>query len=586
MTLTAAPLQRAYSQLLDVARGDAYGSTPQLYAFTWLAAARMVIAGATEIESLASLAETATWKQLADAGFPSEAIERVGAFRSQDIARRAHAVGIVVDLHRAMGDTHWDILPLTVDSAGRRSYEVDLAVLPPLASYLLDLVGKAAANKELWIPFDGMGQLAIEAFRRGWTVRTASPLGMSQLPLELLIIIETGHVEHPRIVRDVHRTASGAPSNKASHVLALAPFGMSTRGSRLADWDTTGAFKQFAKSESWAVYEFLNRATERAVFVVPQGVLFSGGQEERLREYLLHRGGEYNEVEAVIGLPTGFLAAAPSLGGAVLIVTPGQGHEAIQVTDLASGRRSVSDAAEILRQEHEHVLSGSRSTARTGTVSRDEVAANGYSLAPSRYLRRVSDLGESRRLGELCEPIRPPSPAREETGIAAYEVGVGDLNTWRPLDSHGDKVVHLRGEPKPGTLLRPGDLVLSIKGTVGKAAIVGSMADGERLVPSQSCLGLRLLQDTAADFSPEYLLMYLRSPHGQAQLEGLQVGTGVQHVSPNTLLAASIPLPTHDEYVRVREDFAELCQLEEQRARLEGQMRDIRRRRWTLEDSQ
>jgi hypothetical protein len=584
MTQTAVPVQRAYAQLLDLARGDAYGSQPQLYAFTWLAAARMVTKGSTDVESVEALAEVASWKQLADAGFPSEAIERVGALRSQDIARRAHAASVVADLHRVLGDTQWDVLPFAVDTAGRRSFGVEFAVLPQLATYLLDVMGKPDDTGELWIPFDGLGQLAIEALRRGWTVRTASPLGMTQLPLELLLIIESGQVEHPRVLRGVERSASGTPLNKSSHVLAIAPFGMPTRGSRLADWDTTGALKQFAKSDSWTVYEFVSRATTRAAFVVPPGILFSG-QEERLREYLVHRGGEHNEVEAVIGLPTGFLAAAPSLGGAVLIVTPGRGHDTIQMVDLGSGRRSASDAAEILGQEHEHLLRGTASAARTVAVTRDEVAANEYSLAPSRYLRRVADLGATWKLGDLCEAVRPPTPTKEETGSTAFEVGVGDLNTWRPLESRGEKVVHMRGEPKPGTLLRPGDLVVSIKGTVGKAVIVGSVANAERLVPSQSCIALRIPEKRpATPLSPEYLLMYLRSPHGQAQLESLQVGTGVQHISPNTLLAASVPLPTHDEYVQVCDDFAELCRLEDQRARLDGQMVDIRHRRWTLED--
>lgn len=580
-------LHRAYNQLLDLARGDAYGSQPQLFALTWLAAARLVIMGKLDVKTVDALADPSTWKQLASAGLPTEAIERMGAFRSHDISRRAHAVGVVAELHRALGDSRWDVLPFVVGSAMKRPYEVELVVLAPLASYLLDIMGEPDDTKELWIPFDGIGQLAIEALRRGWTVHTASPLGMSQLPLELLLIIETGQIEHPRIVRDVQRNTSGTPSNNATHILALPPFGMVTRGSRLADWDTTGAVQNFGKSDSWTVYEFLSRAAERAVFVVPQSILFSRGQEERLREYLLHRGGEYNELEAVIALPTGFLVSAPALGGAVLIVTPGQGHDTVQMVDLGSGRRSVSEAAEILRQEHEHIVSGTPTTSRTTAVSREDIAANEYSLAPSRYLRRVSDLGESRKLGDLCEAIRPPSPAKEETGFVAYEVGVADLNTWRPLATRGEKSVHLRSEAKPGTLLRPGDLVVSIKGTVGKAVIVGSIADGEQLVPSQSCLALRVQADQLApNFSPEYLLMYLRSPHGQAQLEGLQVGTGVQHISPNTLLAAAVPLPTHEDYEQVRNDFVELCQLEDQRARLESEMLDIRHRRWTLDDHQ
>jgi len=583
MTKTALPLQRAYYHLLDLARADAYGSQPQLFALTWLAAARMVVEGTAAGASLESLAVPSTWSHLTALGFPAEAPERAGVLRSQDIARRAQAAGVVAELGRALGNgTTWDVLPLLVDPTLKRPYEVELAVLPQLATFLIDLVGHPGEGKELWIPFDGMGQLAIEALRRGWTVRTASPLGMSQLPLELLLVIETGRAEHPKVLRDV---PTGGASLRVSHVLAMPPFGMPVRNSRLAHWDTTGAIDNYARTESWAVHEFLNRATERAIFVVPPGVLFARGQEERLRGYLLHRAGERNELEAVVALPTGAFAAAPALGGAIIIMNPGQGHDSVQMVDLAGNRRSVSETAEILHQEHERVMSGGPSAGRIAAVTRDEIAANENSLAPSRYLRRVAELGESRKLGDLCEAIRPPSLAKEETPHVVYEVGAQDLNAWRPLDRPSEKAVHLRIEPKPNVLLRPGDIVLSVKGTVGKAAIVGAVAERQQLVPSQSCLALRLPGEIRAqNFSPEYLLMYLRSPHGEAQLQGLQVGTGVQHISPPTLLSAAVPIPTQEEYVAVSHDFYQLCRLEDERARLEEQMFDIRRRRWTLDD--
>jgi hypothetical protein len=585
MTLGTVPLRRAYNQLLDLARADGYGGRPQLFALTWLAAARMVIDARHGSGTLEALAEPSSWEQLAAAGFPPEAIELSGAFRGQNIGRRAYAAAVVADLHRAVGESHWDVLPFVVDAPLMRPYGADLGVLPPLASYLLDLVGEPKKGGELWIPFDELGQLTIEAVRRGWTVRTASPLVTSQLPLELLLIIETGRAEHPRVLRDVQRSISGIPSTTASHVLAMPPFGMPLRNSRLLDWDTAGGIQQFAKTDSWVVHEFLSRATERAVFVVSQGVLFSRGQEERLRELLLQRGGEKSELAAVIALPTGFLAASPAIGGAALILTPGRGNDEVIMVDLGSGRRSPTDADEILRQEHRHLNEGTPSTARKVAVTRDEIEANDYSFAPSRYLRRVSDLGESTKLGNVCEAIRPPSPAKDETGFTAYEVGPGDLNTWRPLAVRGKRFVHLRSKPKQEALLRPGDLVVSIKGTVGKAALVGSIADSEPLVPSQSCLALRVPDGRLSGyFTPEYLLMYLRSQHGQAQLAGLQVGTGVQHVSPATLLGASVPVPSPEEYVQVRRDFDELCRLEEQQGRLAEQMDQIRQRHWALGD--
>src|SRR5206468_977603 len=122
------------------------------------------------------------------------------------------------------------------------------AVLPGLVELLLDLVGQPDGGV-LWIPFDATGQLTIGAFRRGWTVEAASPMAMPTLAPQLLLTIETGLPHHPRIKHEVERDASGRPVSRADYVLAMPPFGVQVRDSRLAHWDLSGGrgFEQFAR---------------------------------------------------------------------------------------------------------------------------------------------------------------------------------------------------------------------------------------------------------------------------------------------------------------------------------------------------
>jgi len=592
MNRTDSPATRAYAQLMDVARADAYGgSDARLFALTWLAAARMVTLGkAPGFESLDKLTELDGWKALFDAGFPPEAIDLGSTQRAvpgaHEMARRAAAVSIVADLHQELGAHPWDVLPCIVESGARRAFEYEGAILPELVELLLDLVGQPTDGL-LWIPFDASGQLTIGAFRRGWTVIAASPLAMSTLVLQLLLTIETGLPQHERVKHEVERDAWGRPVTRADYVLGVPPFGVQVRDSRLAHWDFSGgrSFEQFARSETWAIHEFVNRANKRAVLVAPQGVLFAKGQEQRLREYLIHRGGERNELEAVVALPPGVFAAT-AIAGAILVVNPGGGGDATRMVELRSGRRSLSEAAVILAAGREVALGLAPSADRAKLVSRDEIGANEYSFAPSRYLRRVADLGtRAVPLGDLCVAIRPPTTVKEPTPDVAFEVGMQDLNSWRPLQRRADKTVYLRGKPKESALVQPGDVVFSIKGTVGKAALVGGAAEERPTVVSQSCLALRLPpEQRTKNLSPEYLLMYLRSSHGQSQLEGLQVGAGVQHISPSTLMSSVlVPIPTVEEYREVREDYDRLCRLEHQVAELEGEMADLARRRWATE---
>ena len=327
---------------------------------------------------------------------------------------------------------------------------------------------------------------------------------------------------------------------------------------------------------TWAIHEFVNRTNKRAVFVSGQGLLFAKGQEQRLREYLVHRGSECNEIEAVISLPPGVFGGA-AIAGTVLVVNPEGGTDAVYMADLGSGRRSLQEAGDIVAAGHDIAL-GKVPTNKARSVTRDEIAANEYSLAPSRYLRRVANLGANAvALGEICTSLRPPATSKDPSPFEMSEVGQQDLNQWSAINHELEKTTYLKAPPKAGHLVQPGDIVFSIKGTVGKAALMGGTAQARPTVVSQSCLALRPLTDRVM---PQYLLMYLRSPHGQAQLEGLQVGAGVQHISPSTLLAMQVPVPPLEEQRAACPDYDRLCELEDQVSRLQGEIAELTRQRW------
>lgn len=250
------------------------------------------------------------------------------------------------------------------------------------------------------------------------------------------------------------------------------------------------------------------------------------------------------------------------------------------MADLGSGRRSLQDAGDIVSAGHDIAL-GKVPNDKTRSVTRDEIAANEYSLAPSRYLRRVADLGANAvALGEICTALRPPATSKDPSQFEMAEVGQQDLNHWSAINHQLEKTTYLKAPPKSGNLVQPGDIVFSIKGTVGKAALMGSAAQARPTVVSQSCLALRPSNDRVI---PQYLLMYLRSPHGQAQLEGLQVGAGVQHISPSTLLAMRVPVPPLHEQRAACPDYDRLCELEDQVARLQGEIADLTRHRWPVD---
>lgn len=583
MARTESPATRAYWQLADLARVDGLGNA-QLFALTWLAASRMVAVRQVHgIAAVDQLTELQAWKALLESGFPTEAYDLIAAQRSSavahDVGRRAAAAAIVSELIAELGQHRWDVLPCITGSAGRRG-EAEGTLVPELATLLMDMVG-APPNSEVWIPFDRKGQLTVEALRRGWRVYTASPLVSRQLVRRLLLTIETGHSEPPSVRTEIDRDSAGRPVGRADYALVVPPFGVHVKDSRMSMWDITGtgAHEQFARSESWAIFEFANRINKRAVFLVPQGVLFSKGQEQRLREYLLTRGGDRNELQAVIGLPPGVFNAT-AIAGAIIILTQSGESEGVYMADLGSGRRSLLEAGDVVLAGRELAL-GHVQNDKTRLVSREEIEANEFSFAPSRYLKRLVDLpDEVTKLGDVCTIVRPPATTRDTTLNEVAEIGLADLRQWKPISGDIDKTVFLKASPKESALLRQGDIVLSIKGSVGRAALVDDIGKRPTVV-SQSCVVLRLNPDRPATLHPEVLLMYLRSPHGQAQLEGLQVGTGVQHISPSTLMSAvSVPIPSYQTSLEIRKDFISLCEFEHRKAAIEHAMSEIAWKRW------
>lgn len=579
------PATRACWQLANLARVDGVFDT-QMFVLIWLAAGRMVVEGrAGGISTVDQLTNPEAWDALLAAGLSSEAFDRVAIRRSsaaQDVGQRAAAVAIVSELERVLGRHRWDVLPYMTELAGRLG-EAEGMVIPEMASLLMDMVG-APPGSEVWIPFDLKGQLTVEALRRGWRVLAASPLLYWQLTRQLLLTIETG-TSQPSVVRDeIARDAAGRPVGRANYALVMPPFGTPIKSSSMSMWDITEtrAYDQFSRSESWALFEFANRIDKRAVFVTPQGVLFTKGQEQRLREYLVNRSCENTHVHSVISLPPGVFKNT-GIAGAITVLNAGSRRDAIYMVDLGSGRRSLLEAGDIISTSRDVAL-GHTQSEKARLVSHAEIEAAEFSFAPSRYLRRVADLGENTvKLGDICEVVRPPVSSRETTPFEVAEVGLPDLHQWRSINGGIEKTVYLKSAPKQAMLTQPGDVVISIKGSVGRVALMGAAAQHRPTIVSQSCLALRLGQRWRdKNLSPEVLVMYLRSPHGQAQLDGLQVGAGVQHISPGTLMSAlMVPLPSAQTYTGIRQDYDRLCDLEHQIASLDGEMTDISQRRWS-----
>ena len=171
-------------------------------------------------------------------------------------------------------------------------------------------------------------------------------------------------------------------------------------------------------------------------------------------------------------------------------------------------------------------------------VTAKEIEDNGYKLQVSRYLKSdeesaIEDFLATRdtvNLGDIAEIKRPLTSfgKKSEKGVTLKEVTIGDINN-SGLIGKGSKTIQIpetvmaKGRDQ---LLAEGDVLLSIKGSIGKAGVVGDLVD--QTVPGQAFCVVKLRPN--APLNSKALVQYLRSEIGQCLFQKRSQGTGVAFI--------------------------------------------------------
>jgi hypothetical protein len=203
------------------------------------------------------------------------------------------------------------------------------------------------------------------------------------------------------------------------------------------------------------------------------------------------------------------------------------------------------------------------------------------------------------QLGDICTAVRPTTPYKGSDPMRVLELGIPQLRDgkWSAIGDiypHEPKNVNVKPGEKGDVFLRLDDILVSVKGSLGYARLISNfygiqedekdVSGSLRAVVSSSCIALRFERTrNSANFTPRYLLMYLRSAEGQEQIRSLQVGAAMPHISVQSLLnSVRIPIPSADEIASVHEDFEKLCSIEAQIERLANDMGSISESRWSV----
>lgn len=408
--------------------------------------------------------------------------------------------------------------------------------LPPELADLMMALADIRSGETIYLPWDANAQCAMRASLRNCSALLETPMRTSVPALVNLLMSCKFDVIYGDPVRDPGAIAGGK-LRKFDAVVAFPPFGNRYDFS-VTDNDLWGRFPERTQSGSvLAIRHALAQSKGRCVLAVPNSFLFGSGQEARCRQQLIERG----NISAVIALPP-LLPNAPNLPFSLILLDAVGGVDSIRFINADDERFRSMVSRTRAKITDFHALSEQTRTMVDSDVMRmvpiREVQANDHNLEVSRYLLDQSakrlqqrlQTAETIVLGEVADIIRPLPLLRDGDGLGVLEVGAVDLPSYGYIVGAGRQVTVEEGVAKRNAhqFLRPFDVVLVIKGSVGKVGIVPAdcPAAGEGgWVASQSAIVLRSRRTHPNE--AHALAVQLRSNVGQELLKMITSGASI-----------------------------------------------------------
>ena len=436
--------------------------------------------------------------------------------------------------------------------------------VPVELARLMKDVAVGETTRAAYLPWETSGQLVgVLMDQHDLRVHAEAHLG-SQVAALLAVFRAAPTDVAPNDPLRAPAAVHGGHLERFDATLSIPPMGMAGGVDDVVMQDIYSRFPVVKASVTGLMVQHIAAQTRGiAAIVVPNGFLFSSGKDRDVREYLLKQGW----IEAVIALPNGIFQPS-GLGTSMLVlntqarqrrvgfvdaslphfrVSMGKGRVALQntglVVDFCRQLRVESDIqAAVGRQEEDSY---------TQVVSLDAIFDNDATLNVGRYVIPDQQREAQARLETLPTEtledvvrILIPIPNRDRgvdasAGVDVLEVGAVDLPSAgyirTPEKSVRVQLAAKRSGDVMDIFLRPHDLLLVVKGTVGKIGIVPDNVpppgDGG-WIAGQSFVVLR---GAKPGVDLRGLGLWLRSKMGQQVLDGIKTGATIPMMSINTL---------------------------------------------------
>ncbi|MDV7211337.1 N-6 DNA methylase [Azotobacter beijerinckii] len=450
------------------------------------------------------------------------------------------------------------------------------------------------AGESAYVPWDFWGSLASRMARADAEVYLETPLQSAMPALAGLLNEQPFQVHYADPILSPSAVENGKPC-AFDVAIAFPPLGMRyTMDAVNKDWYDRFPEKT-ASGTILAIRHLLSQSRRRVVLAVANSVLFSAGAERVLREDLISQG----KIEAVISMPAGLLSHT-NIAFSILVLNPAGGTGKIKFinadipqfcTPISKARCQLSNIDHLLAQ----IASGVE-TDNLVQVAVEDVLKNDAQLQVSRYVLPSSqkkllarlNAEPTASLGELVSTVRPMliSPREEGETIEVMEVTVSDLPPYGFIQATGRMVKvpsHLDARAEQ-QFLRPFDIVLIVKGSVGKVGIIPNDVPPPGpggWIAGQSAIVLRVPEKSAID--ARALAMLLRSAIGQELLNGIVSGaSSIKLIQLRELERLQILLPDQESSQHAIHALEKEADLQQEIDRLRQEQAKIAADLWFL----
>jgi len=372
------------------------------------------------------------------------------------------------------------------------------------------------------------------------------------------------------------------------HIITVPPFGM-----RVHEGDARGMPVEVLQIERLAP-----RALQTFTTIVPDGALFrEGRQEVEARRAMVAE-----SATTVMSLPSGIFMPYSALATSLVRLEPRRNTGNAQMISARMLEKAVagrSSEQAIVRHLEQFQGLRARDAARSELATHEDLEANNFSLLPERYVKsedlvRIEDALKDRpqlALEDIAtiERSKAPLPLRdgaiEDLALSALEIAPSDI------------VDGLVREPKrrvafdpsqKGALakvaIKPGDILVSIKGNVGIVGHVNIKANlavlfDEPWIVSQSLAIIRLKPDGPFATS-EVLAAILTAPWVREKLESMSGGSTVRSLPISAIRSLPIPVPTTEEIAAASEHLTMVDNLRHTVGELTDKINQTRNALW------